>query len=400
MRCASRSPAARATRRRRITASPRSKPPARLPFDDGCRREADLFKELENSDEARALRYAFFIEREVARLPDIPVQHAGARLQPRRGGGRRHDGRRHRHELRRLRLAGEDHGCDAGGAGARHAAHPRQLCDVGPPRLAGRGRDAAPARAHRTGDGLRGHRRLRPGDRGGVRGDGRQEAGVRQAGRGDEAGRAAVLQHIGAGHRSACHDDQAAAGRGGDALLQPGQRDEAAGGGARQVVLAADAGNGDADGPQDRQDFGDGGQHRWFRRQPFARAVQHRDGDPARGRLPARAGRQGDGRLRLSDGAVRGRRSGRSRHRLCQPQAPRRGEPELPQAADLRSPGRDGAPRAEDRRGMVSLREGRSHAASRSRGCRHHQGGRRRSRQSRRGSSATRRSCTGCCSPR
>ncbi len=42
-------------------------------FDDGCRREADLFRELEDSPEARALRYAFFIEREVARLPDIPA---------------------------------------------------------------------------------------------------------------------------------------------------------------------------------------------------------------------------------------------------------------------------------------------------------------------------------------
>jgi len=44
-----------------------------LSFDDGCRREADLFKELEDSAEARALRYAFFIEREVARLPDLPA---------------------------------------------------------------------------------------------------------------------------------------------------------------------------------------------------------------------------------------------------------------------------------------------------------------------------------------
>jgi 3-hydroxyacyl-CoA dehydrogenase len=44
-----------------------------LPFDEGCRREADLFKELEDSAEARALRYAFFIEREVTRLPDIPT---------------------------------------------------------------------------------------------------------------------------------------------------------------------------------------------------------------------------------------------------------------------------------------------------------------------------------------
>ena len=41
------------------------------------RREADLFEELENSDEARALRYAFFAEREVAKLPDMPRRHAG-----------------------------------------------------------------------------------------------------------------------------------------------------------------------------------------------------------------------------------------------------------------------------------------------------------------------------------
>ena len=80
-------------------------------------------------------------------------QYAGARLCHGRSGGRRHDGRRHRHELRRLRLSGEDHGRHAGGAGTRHAAHPRQLRHLGAPRLAGRGRDAAPARAHRTGCG-------------------------------------------------------------------------------------------------------------------------------------------------------------------------------------------------------------------------------------------------------
>ena len=32
----------------------------------------ELFAELENSDEAKALRYAFFAEREVAKIPDIP----------------------------------------------------------------------------------------------------------------------------------------------------------------------------------------------------------------------------------------------------------------------------------------------------------------------------------------
>ncbi|MEO9188845.1 MAG: 3-hydroxyacyl-CoA dehydrogenase NAD-binding domain-containing protein, partial [Acetobacteraceae bacterium] len=43
-----------------------------LPFDQGIAREQELFAELENSDEARALRYAFFAEREVAKLPDMP----------------------------------------------------------------------------------------------------------------------------------------------------------------------------------------------------------------------------------------------------------------------------------------------------------------------------------------
>ena len=44
-----------------------------LSFDQGIRREAELFAELENADEAKALRYVFFAEREVAKLPDLPV---------------------------------------------------------------------------------------------------------------------------------------------------------------------------------------------------------------------------------------------------------------------------------------------------------------------------------------
>ncbi len=43
-----------------------------LPFDEGMKREQELFLELENADEAKALRYAFFAEREVAKLPDLP----------------------------------------------------------------------------------------------------------------------------------------------------------------------------------------------------------------------------------------------------------------------------------------------------------------------------------------
>ncbi len=43
-----------------------------LPCAEGLVVERKLFAELENSPEARALRYAFFAEREVARLPQVP----------------------------------------------------------------------------------------------------------------------------------------------------------------------------------------------------------------------------------------------------------------------------------------------------------------------------------------
>jgi 3-hydroxyacyl-CoA dehydrogenase len=45
---------------------------ATKPFDEGIEIERRLFAELENSDEAKALRYAFFAEREVAKLPWLP----------------------------------------------------------------------------------------------------------------------------------------------------------------------------------------------------------------------------------------------------------------------------------------------------------------------------------------
>ena len=161
-------------------------------------------------------------------------------------------------------------------------------------------------------------------------------------------------------------------------FFSPGQRDETAGGRAPVEGVAGDADDRDGDGAEDRQDLGDGGQHGWFRRQPLARAVQFRDGHSAGGRLPAGAGGQGDGRFRLSDGAVRGRRSGRTGYRRRGAQAAGGGQPELSQAADRGQAGRDGPLRPEDRRRLVSLREGRPHAASRSGGRRDHQVGRRR----------------------
>lgn len=44
---------------------------ADLPYDEGKKRERELFTELQNSDEAKAQRYAFFAERAVKKIPYI-----------------------------------------------------------------------------------------------------------------------------------------------------------------------------------------------------------------------------------------------------------------------------------------------------------------------------------------
>jgi 3-hydroxyacyl-CoA dehydrogenase len=49
---------------------------ATLPFDEGCKRERELFEECIASDQARALIHAFFAERAVAKIPDIPKDTA------------------------------------------------------------------------------------------------------------------------------------------------------------------------------------------------------------------------------------------------------------------------------------------------------------------------------------
>ena len=43
-----------------------------LPFDQGMKRERELFSELMSSPESKAQRYFFFAEREAAKIPDIP----------------------------------------------------------------------------------------------------------------------------------------------------------------------------------------------------------------------------------------------------------------------------------------------------------------------------------------
>jgi len=48
-----------------------------LPFDEGMKRERELFQELMQSPESKAQRYFFFAEREAAKIPDVPASTPG-----------------------------------------------------------------------------------------------------------------------------------------------------------------------------------------------------------------------------------------------------------------------------------------------------------------------------------
>jgi len=47
-----------------------------MPFDEGCKKEREIFEECIASDQARALIHAFFAERAVSKIPDIPKEIA------------------------------------------------------------------------------------------------------------------------------------------------------------------------------------------------------------------------------------------------------------------------------------------------------------------------------------
>jgi len=51
-----------------------------LPFDEGLKRERELFVELLNSPESKAQRYFFFAEREAAKIPDVPADTAAREI--------------------------------------------------------------------------------------------------------------------------------------------------------------------------------------------------------------------------------------------------------------------------------------------------------------------------------
>ena len=163
-------------------------------------------------------------------------------------------------------------------------------------------------------------------------------------------------QHLDARRRQDRRVHQAPAGRDRHALLQPGQRDEAARGRARR------------EDRQGRARHRDGSSARRSRRPAVVSGVC--DGFignrmieqyiapgrlPAGGRRDAAAGRQGDREVRLRDGAVPHGRPGRQRHRLVHPQAPLRREARHALQQDRRPAVRAGPLRPEDRRRLVRL---------------------------------------------
>ena len=97
-----------AASRRRGTSSSASRPPSSLPFDEGMKRERELFVELLDARASRRRSATiFFAEREAAKMPDVPADTPQRDDQDGRRHRRRHDGRRHRHELRQCRHPGD-----------------------------------------------------------------------------------------------------------------------------------------------------------------------------------------------------------------------------------------------------------------------------------------------------
>ena len=160
----------------------------------------------------------------------------------------------------------------------------------------------------------------------------------------------------------------ASAGRDRHPLLQPGQRDEAAGGGARREDGQGRAGHRDGAGQEDQEDLRGLGRVRRLHRQPHDRAVLAPGRLSAdRGRRVAGAGGQGGREVRFRDGPVPHGRPGGQRHRLGHPQAALSGKAGHALQQDRRPAVRAGALRPEDGRRLVRLRAGQARCDSRAR---------------------------------
>jgi 3-hydroxyacyl-CoA dehydrogenase len=189
-----------------------------LPFDEGLKKEREGFLKLVSSDQSKAQRYAFFSEREAAKITGVP------------------EGTKPRN-VERVAIIGA--GTMGGGIAMSfaNAGIPVTLIETGEEQLK-RGMgvmqknyEATAARGGIPADQRRGRHRerwgCRPRDRGGVRDHGDQEGSVREARQVCKTGRGAGFQHLLSQHRRDREVDKTSAGRAGHALLLTGQCDEA-----------------------------------------------------------------------------------------------------------------------------------------------------------------------------
>ena len=190
-----------------------------LPFDEGLKKEREGFLKLVASDQSKAQRYAFFSEREAAKIAGVP------------------EGTKPRN-VERVAIIGA--GTMGGGIAMSfaNAGIPVTLIETGEEQLkrgmgvmqknyeatAARGGIPADAPAKRMGADQRRRRPrerqgCRPGDRSRVRDHGDQEGSVRGARQVRQAGRGAGVQHLLSQHRRDRQGDEASAGRARHALL-------------------------------------------------------------------------------------------------------------------------------------------------------------------------------------
>ena len=320
-----------------------------LPFDEGLKKEREGFLKLMASDQSKAQRYAFFSEREAAKIAGVP------------------EGTKPRN-VERVAIIGA--GTMGGGIAMSfaNAGIPVTLIETGEEQLkrgmgvmqknyeatAARGGIPADAPAKRMGliNGVVGLENVKDADliieavfetmaiKKEVFTAARQ---VRQAGRG------AGLQHLLSQHRRDREGDQPSAGRARHALLLAGQRHEAVRDRARGQDRAGRADDRGVDRAQDRQGAGGGRRLRRLCRQPHAGAARQAGGETAVRRRAAAAGRRGRDQVRHADGTVRDGRSRRPRYRLALAQGSRH------QVGNRRRAVRSRPLRPEDRQGLLQV---------------------------------------------
>ena len=198
-------------------------------FDDGLKAERAGFSTLITSDEHRALRHVFFGERAAAKIADVPEDtpvRAGEERRPSSAPAPWAPAS----AINFLNagipvtiLETKADALDRGVAAVRKVYEDR--VKKGKMKQDKAEATLALLKPTLSYDDLRGRR---PRHRGGVRGHRRQGSGVPQARRSVQAGRDPREQHVDARPQPDRRVHQAAAGCRRPALLQPGQRDEAA----------------------------------------------------------------------------------------------------------------------------------------------------------------------------